>query len=129
MKIRWHPFGYFKVSTSQWRVGRCEIRGCRFITSRKPDVEIETIDSDEWNKDDVSDMNKTELLIESDKDSDVQQDTGLVNNNLRVITSNVLKSLNEMIQWTEENQNKVDYSRLLVLHNFRHVMVQMGFTN
>ena len=81
-----------------------------------PDVEIESIDSDEWNKDDDSDMDETELLIESDKDSEVQQDTGLVNNNLRVITNNTLKSLNEMSQRTEDSQNKVDYASLLVLH-------------
>lgn len=93
-----------------------------------PDVEIKGIDIDEWNNDDVPDMDETEILVESDEDSDVQQDTGLVNNNLRVTTSNALKSLNQVIQWTEENPNRVDYSSVLVLHNLRHVMVQMGLT-
>lgn len=81
-----------------------------------PGIEIEGIDIDEWKKD-VPDIDETELLIGSDQDGDVHQDTSFVNNNLRVTTTNALKSLNEVIQWAEGNQKRVDYSSLFVLHN------------
>lgn len=115
-----------RIRNEEMAVARSEVAD--LLHHVNPDVEIKGIDIDEWNNDDVPDMDETEILVESDEDSDVQQDTGLVNNNLRVTTSNALKSLNQVIQWTEENPNRVDYSSVLVLHNLRHVMVQMGLT-
>ncbi|XP_030757405.1 jerky protein homolog-like [Sitophilus oryzae] len=89
-----------------------------------PQVNIYTMDVDGWNKDILPDK-ESEDHSESDENCQVQERGEVEVIRERVTTESAIKSLNNVIQWAEENE--AEYSNLLVLQNLRNEMVQKGF--
>lgn len=72
-----------------------------------------------WNKDAVLDnteQNEDEIDSESEKEADC---IFFSTTEQSISTDQALISLNEVIQWTEENQLEIDYSTSLALLNLR----------
>lgn len=92
-----------------------------------PAVDIQPTDVDDWNKDTLLDTKETEDKSESegnDEGDDVQEEATV--NKERVTTDSAIRSINNILQWAEENEDKVQYSSILVLHDLRNTMVQTG---
>lgn len=90
-----------------------------------PEVNIDPIDVDDWNKDILQDK-ETEDHSESDENYQDQEPEEVEVIRERVTTESAIKSINNVIQWAEENE--MEYSSLLVLQNVRNEMVQKGLT-
>ncbi|CAH1997667.1 unnamed protein product [Acanthoscelides obtectus] len=85
-----------------------------------PNVVCETNDIIDWNEDEPVNLNHLENDIRLDSDSEEDDDniTNMSNIEDKLIsTDQALRSVNRIIQWSEENGDAVEYSRLLVLHN------------
>lgn len=62
-------------------------------------------------------------------DSEEENDDGNKISNIPdklISTSQALRSLNDIIQWAEENGDVVEYSSLLVLHDLRQKIVEIS---
>lgn len=88
-------------------------------------VECEINDINEWNKDEPIDLNQLENEITIDCDSEEENGNTVPNTEDKLIsTSQAMRSINDLIQWGEENDDIVEYSSLLVLHDLRQKIVE-----
>lgn len=83
-------------------------------------------DIDEWNKD-VQIQHEGDNAVETEEEGDAvpSQEMYMVQEQ-RVSRRDALRSLNNVLQWVEENENEIDYSSVVVLHNLRNKLVQLG---
>lgn len=91
------------------------------LQNTSPNVVCEITDIEEWNKD---------IVLESTNEMAVDSESEHTEDEMLNIEdeppSRALQSINEVMQWAEENANSIEYNNLMVLHNMRQKMVQIN---
>lgn len=91
-------------------------------------VECEINDINEWNKDEPANLNQleNEITIDSDSEEDDNDNTMSNTEDKLISTSQAMRSINDLIQWAEENGDIVEYNSLIVLHDLRQKIVEIN---
>ncbi|CAH1973537.1 unnamed protein product [Acanthoscelides obtectus] len=80
-------------------------------------VVCEANDINEWNEDEPVNLNhlKNDIRLDTDSEEDGDNTTNMSNIEDKLVSTNqALRSINDIIQWSEENGDAAEYSRLLV---------------
>jgi hypothetical protein len=94
---------------------RCVLKMIILQVCDRNDVEV-------WNEDRQPENEQDEDVEIEDEDSDIARD--MIETDKLISTGEALKSLNNVIQWAEENSDEVEYSSVVALQDLRAKLVK-----